>query len=245
MGAIAVTDHDTVGALGDAAFAAESAGIEFVPGIELSSNSGNAEIHLLGYFIDPESPQLAQHLAWCRTKRIDRIVAICAKMTASGRPLSLDDVLVFAGEGSAGRPHVAQAMIAKGYVASIPEAFQRYLGMGKPAYVRRENISPVAAIGVIREAGGAAVLAHPYASPACLQLLPELITAGLAGLEAWYGEYEQSGREHLAAIAMRHGLIATGGSDYHGDGFKEGRGLGTVDVPFSTIAELRAAAARA
>lgn len=243
--AIALTDHDTVSGIDAAAAAAASGGIEFVPGIELSSNSGSAEIHLLGYFVDPASQSLADHLIWCQEKRIDRIVQICGKLARAGVPLSVDEVMGFAGTGSVGRPHVAQAMMARGYVTSIGEAFHRYIGMGKPGYVQRENISPAAAIAVIRNAGGAAVLAHPYATPACLQLLPELIAAGLVGLEAWYGEYDTSSRQHLAGIASRHGLIATGGSDYHGDGFKEGRGLGSVDVPYASIAELRLAATRA
>ncbi len=242
--ALALTDHDTVSGIDAAVSAALEAGIEFVPGIELSSNSGNAEIHLLGYFVDPASTSLAAHLVWCQEKRIDRIVQICEKLTWAGLPLTLDDVMAFAGAGSVGRPHVAQAMIARGYVSSIGDAFHRYIGMGKPGYVRRENIPPAAAIEVILNAGGAAVLAHPYATPACLQLLPELIAAGLAGLEAWYGEYDPSSRQHLAAIASQHGLIATGGSDYHGDGFKEGRGLGTVDVPYEAIAQLREAASQ-
>lgn len=243
MQALAITDHDTITGIAQASAAAATADIQLVPGIELSSNSGTAEIHLLGYFVDPESELLATHLVWCQEKRLIRIEQICNRLTRAGRPLTMDDVLQFAGPGSAGRPHVAQAMIARGYVRTIGEAFQKYLGMGKPGYVRRENVTPEAAIGVIRSAGGAAVLAHPYATPSALPLLPDWIRAGLAGLEAWYGEYDPSSREHLATLARQHGLIATGGSDYHGDGFKEGRGLGTVTVPIETIEQLRAAAA--
>lgn len=242
MRAIAITDHDTIDGLNEATEASATTGLEVVPGIELSSNSGHAEIHLLGYFIDARSSRLLDHLEWCRVMRIERIEKMCERLTQAGLPLTFDEVASQSAGGSMGRPHVAKAMIARGYVASIGEAFQRYLASGKPGYVRRENVDPATAIGIIRSAGGVAVMAHPLATSSALSLLPELIAAGLAGLEAWYGEYEPSARERLAAIARDHGLIATGGSDYHGENFKEGRGLGTVDVPSEVITSLRAAA---
>lgn len=239
---LAITDHDTVEGLAEGLSAGNAAGVEVVPGIEISSNLGGAEIHLLGYFIDPHSSQLAAHLRWCQATRLERVERICARLTSAGLPLTIDDVLQFAGSGSVGRPHVAQAMIARGYVDSIGSAFARYLGRGKPGFVQRENVTPTTAVGIIRNAGGAAVLAHPYATPAALEMLPALIAAGLAGMEAWYGEYEPSSRERLAAIANQNNLIATGGSDFHGVNFKEGRNLGSVTVAHEVVDRLRAAA---
>ena len=171
--------------------------------------------------------------------RIDRM---CQRLTTLGMPLSLDEVQAISGAGSVGRPHVARAMIAHGYVDSIGEAFNRYLATGKPAFIPREHVSPAQVIAVINEAHGVAVLAHPLSAGNYQRLLPELRDDGLAGIEAYYGEYDQPSRERLAAIARQHGLIPTGGSDYHGDGFKEGRSLGSVVVPQSVVEELRNAA---
>jgi predicted metal-dependent phosphoesterase TrpH len=181
-------------------------------------------------------------LRWCQAKRVERIARICVRLTDAGLPTDYEGVLRFAGPGSVGRPHVALAMIERGYVEAIGEAFSRYLGKGRAGYVERENVEPATAVSIIRAAGGAAVMAHPLAAGSFQLLLPDLIDAGLAGLEAWYGEYDQTNRERIAGVAARNGLIATGGSDYHGDRFKEGRDLGSVDVPFGVVSELRAAA---
>ncbi|MCC6943418.1 MAG: PHP domain-containing protein [Thermomicrobiales bacterium] len=242
MRTLAITDHDTIDGLAEATAAALEHGIEVVPGVEISSNTGGSEIHMLGYFVDPASPILSDHLRWCIESRIARVEQICRRLTAAGLPLTVDEVLAVAGSGSVGRPHVAQVMIARGYVDSIGDAFARYLGRGKPGFVQRENVAPAKAVGVIIESGGAAVLAHPYATGAALEVLPDLIDAGLAGLEAWYGEYDQRTRERLAAMAEKLGLIATGGSDFHGTGFKEGRNLGSVAIDHDVVDQLRQAA---
>lgn len=239
---LAITDHDSVAGLAEGIATGNALGVEIVPGVEISSNDGDSEIHMLGYFVDPQSPVLIRHLQWCQVTRLERVEKICQQLSRAGLPLSTDDVLQYSGTGSVGRPHVALAMIQKGYVGSIGEAFARYLGRGKPGFVQRENVTPVAAVGIIQSSGGAAVLAHPYATSAALEALPGLIEAGLAGLEAWYGEYDQRTRERLASLAADLGLIATGGSDFHGVGFKEGRMLGCVTVSHDVVDRLQRAA---
>jgi predicted metal-dependent phosphoesterase TrpH len=239
---IALTDHDTVEGINEAQSTAAEAGLEVIPGIELSSDLGHEELHILGYFVDPASQPLNEHTRWCREKRVERIARICERLTDLGLPVRFEEVQELSGLGSIGRPHVAQVMIAHGYVDSIGEAFNRYIADGRPGFVPRENVPPSRAIDAIRQAHGVAVLAHPLFTPNFQRLLPELKRSGLAGLEAYYGEYDQATRDRLVKVARTHGLIATGGSDYHGDGFKEGRALGSVAVPQSAVEELRMAA---
>lgn len=239
---MALTDHDTVEGVAEARNAAIGTELEVIPGIELSSDYGSSELHILGYFVDLDSNSLTAHARWCQERRVERIRLMCQRLTNIGMPLSFDEVQALSGPGSVGRPHVAQAMIARGYVDSIGEAFNRYIADGRPAFIPRENVTPAQAIAAINDANGVAVLAHPLFTPNFQGLLPDLGNDGLAGLEAYYGEYDQSTRERLASIARRQGLIATGGSDYHGDGFKEGRALGSVVVPAEVVEELRLAA---
>ncbi|CAN5700429.1 PHP domain-containing protein [soil metagenome] len=239
---IALTDHDSTAGHLEADAATVDSDIEVIPGIELSSNLESDEFHLLGYFVDRANAHLIAHLKWCQEKRVARIQQMCQKMAQLGLPVTYEDVMTHAGPGSVGRPHVALVLIQLGLVSSIGEAFDKYLGVGRPGYVPRENVDPFSAISVIRQAGGVAVLAHPFSVGEYRLHLPALVDSGLQGLESYYGEYHQNARERLAADARRFDLIATGGSDYHGDGFKEGRGIGSVYVPPTVVEELRAAA---
>jgi 3',5'-nucleoside bisphosphate phosphatase len=243
LATIALTDHDTVAGIDEAKHAAEP-DLEVIPGIELSSNVDGVEIHLLGYFVDPTSPELLAHGAWCREQRVERVERIIDRLSALGIEIHPADIFERAGTGTVGRPHVARELIDRGYADSIPDAFHRFLGSGRSAYVPRTNVSPRQAIEIIRRAGGVVVMAHPLAVRNYVSRLPNLIEEGLAGLEAHYGEYDESTRRHLAAVADDFRLIATGGSDYHGDGYKEGRGLGTVAVPEEAVTRLREAATR-
>ena len=241
---VALTDHDTVDGVTEAQAAAAGTGLEIIPGIELSSDSGHNELHILGYFVDQDSSRLNEHSRWCQEKRVDRIGRMCQRLTKLGMPLSFDEVQELSGAGSVGRPHIARAMIARGYVDSIGDAFNRYIATGRPAFIPRENVSPAQVIAVINDANGVAVLAHPLFTTNYERLLPGLREDGLTGLEAYYGEYDQPSRERLASVARRHGLIPTGGSDYHGDGYKAGLSLGSVVVPPSMVNELRNAVRR-
>lgn len=232
---LALTDHDTTLGLFPAANTARQLGMTFVPGIELSTDVDRGEIHVLGYGIDPHADELQVTLERLRTSRVTRAGRILERLRRLGIDLPLDAIQPAEPGVSIGRPHIARALIDHGHASSVRDAFDRYLGQGKPAYIASERLTSVDAVRLIRSAGGVPVVAHPFSSPAFPHSLPELVAAGLAGLEVYYGEYDEDRRRVLADIASRHGLIATGGSDYHGPGFKEGRELGSVDIPAESL----------
>lgn len=228
---LALTDHDTTLGLADACRAGELRGVYVIRGIELSTDVPSGEIHILGYGIDPAHDELQSTIARLRDASLSRIDRMVARLAELGYRLPEGSVHPSADGASIGRPHVARAMIAAGYVASVGEAFDRFLGRGQPAYIKRERQQPAEAVALVRRAGGLPVLAHPGTVAELDVALPELINAGLAGLECYYGEYTDDQRRALAAVATQHGLLATGGSDYHGEGFRAGRELGGVDIP--------------
>ena len=242
---LGLTDHDTVGGLAEATVAAARCGIEVVPGVELSTGGlgSTPEIHLLGYFVDPTRPALLAGLAVYAQDREERLERIVARLARLGLRIAAERVRDLAGPGTIGRPHVAQALVEAGYVADRREAFDRYLADGRPGFVPRPKVEPAAAIALIREAGGVPVLAHPFGSGELESTLSRLVPAGLAGLEVHYGDYDEAARRLLADAAARWGLIATGGSDYHGPGVRAGRVLGQPPVPVAAVERLRAAAA--
>lgn len=241
LGILALTDHDTIAGIEPARDAAARAGVELIPGIELSSNSGPNEVHILGYFIDPSSPVLEAELRRLVGQRNDRNRAIVDRLNQLGLPVTNKQVEDIAAGGTIGRPHIARAMIERGYVETIAQAFDEYLASGKAAYVPRKKVMPEDAVSLVRAAGGVAVLAHPMSAGELAPLLDRLVAAGLAGMEVFYGEYSRTTRNHLQVIAERWNLIPTGGSDFHGEGFKEGRVLGSVDVPAASVERLREA----
>ena len=241
LGAIAVTDHDTVAGIAGATAAAGDE-IEVVPGVELSSSAAGRELHLLGYFVDTRHPAFLDRLRELASGRDERIARIVARLSELGLPISLDRVRELAGTGSIGRPHVARVMIESGHVGSVGEAFDRYIGMGQSAFVPRARFTPEEAIALVRLASGVPVLAHPWTTGDPEGVVERLLPAGLLGIEVDYGEYDHERREGLRAIAGRHGLIATGGSDYHGPGFRAGRDLGIPPVPLTVVNRLRTAA---
>ena len=236
---LALTDHDTLAGLPDAEVASRDAGIEFVPGVELSTDAASFEIHILGYYVDSSDGVMTARLAELAAQRVTRTERIVSRLNEIGVPVSLERVLDIAGAGSVGRPHVARAIIEVGHAASISDAFDRYLGAGRPAFVPRERTLPEDSVRLLAAAGAVPVLAHPLSTGDVEGTLRRLIPAGLAGMEVYYGEYDLATRNELAEIARRWGLIPTGGSDYHGPGFKEGRDLGSAGVPLSVAVRLR------
>jgi 3',5'-nucleoside bisphosphate phosphatase len=236
---IALTDHDTTGGLDEAITAGEALGVRVIPGIELSTDVTAGEVHMLGYGIDQRNSTLQDTLAHFRQSRVERAERIIARLRDLGVNLPEGSVQPSSGDASIGRPHIARAMIEAGYVRSVTEAFDRYLGNDKPAYIASERKpTPTEAIQLIIAAGGLPVHAHPFTSETFPDSLPELVTAGLVGIEAYYAEYSEAQRETLAQIAAAHGLLATGGSDYHGEQFKQRRVLGSVDLPVTTVQRL-------
>lgn len=252
--AIAVTDHDTVTGLGEARAAADHFGIEFVAGIEISAEYSPGTMHILGYCIDEESASLAAKLRELKKARDERNPQIASRLRSMGFDISYDEVVRLAGNKVVGRPHFARLMIEKGYVASIQEAFDRFLKKGAPAYVEKARLSPGESIALIHDAGGVAVLAHPYQLKLSSReevdlLVGELADLGLDGVEAVYSRHSAAERASYSEIAARNGLLVTGGSDYHGS-YKPDislvTGLGDLNVPYEVLeaVKTRAAAAR-
>lgn len=234
--AIAITDHDTTAGVDEALEAAKGTDLEVVPGIELSAELGSEEVHILGYYLDHHDQALQQKLDVLRRARHDRARKMVERLAALGMPLQWEQVAAIAADSSAfGRPHIAQALQQKGYVDSTGEAFARYIGLGGPAHVSRYKLTPVAAVEIISKAKGLSVLAHPWGQE---HVLPELVEAGLVGLEAYYGGYSIEQRETLLQLAHKYNLVATGGSDFHGYAGGISTGVGDVPVPAEWVRRL-------
>jgi 3',5'-nucleoside bisphosphate phosphatase len=238
LSAISLTDHDTVAGLPGIREAARGTGLEIVNGVELSSSAGASDLHVLGYFFDPENADLLQGLAWFRNGRRERLAKMVSRLNELGVEVSEAEVARYATSDAPGRPHVAQALLDLGFVDTFDDAFRRYLAHYAPAYVPKPRFAPKEAVGLIRRAGGAPVLAHP-GTLGRDELIPELVEAGLLGIEAWHPKHSSSQVTAYRRLAREHGLVATGGSDYHG----EPVGVSTVgfpEVPAGVLAELRA-----
>ncbi|MGH9173148.1 MAG: PHP domain-containing protein [Vicinamibacterales bacterium] len=233
---LALTDHDTTEGIAEAVRCGRELGVRVIAGIELSTDVTAGETHILGYGVDPDSRLLCETLASYRRARAERAERIVERLRDLGVELPVGSVRPSGANASVGRPHIARALVAAGHAISVADAFDRYLGEGKPAYIPTERKpTPPEAIQLVLAAGGLPVHAHPFTSDRFPDSLPELIEAGLAGIEVFYGEYTPEQRARLAQIARQHGLLATGGSDYHGERFKEGRELGSVDLPAGAL----------
>lgn len=246
--ALALTDHDTVAGIDEARSVARRIGFTLIPGVELSVDWPTGECHILGYFLDHRSPQLQAALDTFREGRLLRGKRMVERLGSLGLPLSWERVQQLAQGGTVTRAHLAAALQEAGHVASRQEAFDRYLGHGRPAYVPRDKLSPEDAIRLIVRAHGIAVLAHPtFVEPerawsATLEqqipwpFLERLLRAGLHGLEAYYGEYPPDLSARLCGLAAHYGLIVTGGSDFHGH--EEKPTLGCASMPLEALDNL-------
>lgn len=238
--AIAITDHDCVDAIPLARGAARAAGIELIPGVELSSSDGRSDVHILGYFLDPEADGFQAKLRVLRDGRLERAERTVERLAALGAAVSLERVVAIAGPGPVGRPHIAVALLEAGHVSSLDEAFERYIGYHAPAFVPKRTLDPGAAIEMIRGAGGVAVLAHP-GSLRRDDLIPGLAAQGLTGIEVWHPKHDGARVRHYQALAGQHGLAISGGSDFHGGGRGEAT-VGDQPVPAELVELLRARA---
>jgi predicted metal-dependent phosphoesterase TrpH len=242
---IALADHDTVDGIDEAKKAAKAfPGLTVIPAIEISTDIPQGEVHILGYFIDYTDAEFLARLEEFKHSRLKRAEQMVAKLGKLGMPIEWRRVLELAGSSTIGRPHIAQAMLEKDYVPSFKDAFDEYLGHGKPAYVEREKMLPAEAVGIIIKAKGLPVLAHPLTIEDPEGLITELVPAGLVGMEAYYGEYDAEEVEGLVALAQKHGLIATGGSDFHGieREIDEETAIGGSNVPLEAVERLIALA---
>ena len=248
LSAISVADHDTVSGCGEAMAEGRALGVEVVPGVEFSSRYGRT-IHILGYFLNTESPALTRVLDWIVAERDQRNEKMAALMAADGIPVDYAEMKARFGP-VIGRPNFGQLLVTLGYAESVQDAFDRYIEKGQPYYLPRKMLSIERSVEVIREAGGVPVLAHPFQyrleEPALRQLIEHCMDHGLLGLECRYSLYDEQQSQYLLSLAREYGLAPTGGSDFHGSNkphIRLGVGTGSLAVPAEWLEGLRALAA--
>ena len=245
--AFALTDHDRLDGIPEARRRAAELGIEVVPGCEISCEWAPGTFHLLTYFIEAGSDPLASMLVELQEARDDRNPLIIERLVGLGLPITMEEVEAESGGIGTGRPHMAAVLVRNGAATSVQDAFDRWLGKGRPGYVDKRKLTVAEALSAGRASGGVPVVAHPLSlglAPAELDsTLGELAGLGLGGVECIYGRYSPEDREGLAALARSHRLVVTGGSDHHGTykpDLSVGVGTGDLDVPDSALEDLRA-----
>lgn len=247
LAAISLTDHDTMAGIPRFLEAGRQHNLKVVPGVEISTDYKGRGMHILGYGMDITNRELQESLDWIRAGREARNMEILTKLNRLGFVMTWDEVVARAGEDVVGRPHFCQTMIDKGYVKDKTEAFDNWLGHGKPAYADRRRLDPEAGIRIIRKAGGVAVMAHPFTLNLSLMalraLLLELSRSGLEGIEAYYAEHKPEMQDLYLKMAAEYNLLVTGGTDFHGaltPMLKIGCGFGSLHVPDSLLDPLLA-----
>ena len=238
--AISIVDHDTIQGIPPALAECRAAGIEFVPGIELSSNDSGGTVHILGYGIDWRDKVFCEFLEEMRKNRLERMEKIFKKFQALGVALDLSEFLLAGQQGTVGRLHLAHFLVGKGIVADLAEAFERYIGDGKPAYLPVDMLNPREAVEMIRRACGVPVLAHPGITHRD-ELIPRLVSWGLMGIEVYYSKHLPEAIQHYRKLAEKYGLLVLGGSDCHGAGGKGESLIGTVRLPYEYVEKLKVA----
>ncbi len=247
LDALALTDHDTLDGLSRFLGQQPLVKMRLIPGIELSCRFLRRSLHVLGLFVNPGDSTFQRRLVELRQRREDRNLRMVGKLQAMGLSITWELVQAQAPTALVARPHFAKALVASGAASSSPDAFQRYVGDHAPGFVEREELEPSEAVRWIREAGGIPVVAHPgrYGRGFIWdEAMPVLQKAGMAGFEAFYGDYSPAEQAYFNALAVRLGMARSGGSDYHGankPGLKLGVGWGGLKVPSELLAELETA----
>lgn len=242
LSAMALTDHDTVEGCARMGAACESLGIEFVTGTELTTELNGHELHLLGYCVETENPTLLKELAQFQLIRQNRIREMVAALNKHGISLEAEAVFAIANCRSPGRPHVARALVQAGFCRTLDEAFERFLRVNRPAWVPKRKMSSLDGINLIHEAGGAVVLAHPGLNRTD-DVIPELVAAGLDGIECFHSRHSTAVSNHYLQLADQHHLLVTGGSDCHG--MNKGKPLiGSVKIPYQHVEQIKERAAK-
>jgi hypothetical protein len=238
VGILAIADHDSTDAVDRAMAAGEAAGIEVLPAMELNTDVPGTEVHVLGYLLDHRVSWLQALLRRLRDGRLHRAERMVEKLSALGAPITMERVLAFSGGGAVGRPHVARALVEAGWVRETAEAFNRFIGRNGPAYVERLKVTPGEAVQIIRRAGGVPVLAHPgwLGDDAAVE---SLLGDGLEGIEAYHPDHTPEMVERYLDVARRHGLLVTGGTDFHGADLATRVPLGSQYVPPEAPQRLR------
>ena len=235
----ALSDHDTLSGVAEAVAVGDRLGVRIIPATELNTESEWGDVHVLAYFIDPNDAKFEEKMKELREHRGDRIEKMVQKLNALGYPVALARVQEIAQGGSLGRPHLAQALFEAGHVTSYDSAFDTLISKESDAYVSRVGLAPLEAVQLVRAHGGVPSLAHPGTVLRLEELLPQLVSAGLAGIECYYGSHTPAWTAYCLELAARSGLVPTGGSDFHGRG-DHGADLGGVFVPPENLEALEA-----
>jgi len=236
--AVGITDHDTVNGIAPAIEASEGYGVEVVPGIELSTIYEKEEIHILGYYIDYKAQWFMDILKKIQNSRFERAERIVDKLQNMGVDITLEQVKDIAEDGAIGRPHIARAMINKGYITNIKDAFRGYIGKGGPAYVDRYKLECAEAVEIIRKLGGASVLAHPGLIKS-KEYIGRILDLGIDGIEAYHSKHDDDTVRYALAVAKSRKLLITGGSDCHGIMLNNEPIIGNYSVDYKYVQMLK------
>ena len=231
---LCISDHDNLAAFYEIRPYAAARGVTLIPGMELSCGFEGVDVHVLAYAFDPNDEKIAERLRSFRETRHRRGYAIVERLRTLGVPISAERVDQLAAGGAMGRPHVARALVEAGHVASVQEAFDKYLAAGKPAYVEKERFRIAEAVSLIRSAGGVTSVAHPTLYPDHERLVPQLLDAGIDAVEVLHPNVDELNRSRYSNLARFRGKFTTGGSDDHGS-VKTSETLGTIRVPETMI----------
>ena len=234
---ISITDHDSHSAINEAAEFGKDLGIEVISGVEISSDIRDKEIHILAYFIEPENEEVERYLTFFREERKKRAVRIVNRLRAIGIPLTMDDVMEKASTSAIGRPHIAHALLEKGFVNSYFEAFNKYIGNGCPAFEKKVHLSPQSAVKIISDAGGLSFVAHPGNMPE--DILKELIEAGIDGIEVYHPSHSPQHIKFYKGIVNEYFLLQSGGSDLHGGKREDEKNFGKFYADISAVEAMR------
>ena len=242
LSAIAITDHDCCCGITPAILAAEDLGVEIIPGVELTAEVNDTEIHLLGYFIDWQDDWFVRKLKEISRVREERAREILSKLRRHGVDISDDELFELSGPGSVGRLHIAQLLFKKGCTSSIGQAFTKYIGNGGSCYVKKFKLTPLEAVDMIRRVGGVSVVAHPKTiniqNKSTEDIMASLVKDGVRGIEVYHSDHSDKNEKDFRALAEQYNLLITGGSDCHGFGKREVL-IGKVKIPYSLVETLK------
>jgi 3',5'-nucleoside bisphosphate phosphatase len=237
LDAISITDHDNLAGIAEAMSVGSDLGVEVIPGVEISSDISDKEIHILAYFVEPDNRELNRYLEFFREERIKRAERIVGKLQNLGLYITLEDVLEKAGNSAVGRPHIAQVLLEKELISSYYEAFNKYIGNESPAYEKKVHVSPQSAFKIINDAGGLSFIAHPgYIKDS---ILMELIEAGVDGIEVYHPSHSSQLVKFYKGIVNEYFLLESGGSDFHGGRREDEKNFGKVYTSYASVEAMR------